>query len=85
VRGGALLYAGLLATEPDREHARQAFAEGMAPVYDDLFSRSQLEASAGAKIIAWPEGRAVFEEDEPALLARASALTRSTGIYLDMG
>jgi apolipoprotein N-acyltransferase len=129
VRGGALLYAGLLATvllfggmrlglfpaqgsavrvagispsrtlpewetvahsafatQPDREHARQAFAEGMAPVYDDLFSRSQLEASAGAKIIAWPDGRtAVFEEDEPALLARASALTLTTGIYLDIG
>jgi apolipoprotein N-acyltransferase len=58
----------------------------MAPVYDDLFSRSELEAHAGAKIIVWPEGRAaVFEEDEPALLARASALARSTGTYLAMG
>jgi apolipoprotein N-acyltransferase len=128
VRGGALLYAGLLAavvlfggtrlavfppqgstvrvagispsralppwetlaqsafaTQPDREHARQTFAQAMAPVYDDLFARSEQEARAGAKIVVWSEGRAaVFEEDQAALFARASALTRSTGIYLNL-
>jgi apolipoprotein N-acyltransferase len=73
------------ATQPDREHARQTFAQAMAPTYDDLFARSEQEARAGAKIVVWSEGRAaVFEEDQAALLARASALARSTGIYLNL-
>ena len=70
------------ATPADRELIRQAFA----PVNDELLSLSLKEARAGAKIIVWPEGRAeVVREDEAALLARASALARATGIYLDMG
>jgi len=48
------------ATPADRERARQAFA----PVNDDLLSRSEQEARAGAKIIVWPEGGAeVLQED----------------------
>jgi apolipoprotein N-acyltransferase len=51
-----------------------------------LFSLSEAEARAGAKIILWPEAVApVSQEDESALLARASALARTTGTYLDMG
>src|SRR5256885_11476581 len=39
-----------------------------------------------AKIILWPEtGAGVLQEDEAALIARASSLARTTGIYLDLG
>jgi apolipoprotein N-acyltransferase len=70
------------ATPTDRERAAQA----VAPVNDDLLSRSEQEARAGAKIILWSEGGAfVLQEDEAALLARASTLARTTGTYLDMG
>jgi apolipoprotein N-acyltransferase len=70
------------ATQVDRERASQAFA----PVNDDLLSRSEQEARAGAKIIVWLEGGAeVLQEDEAALIARASALARTTGTYLDKG
>jgi len=70
------------ATPAERELFRQAFA----PVNDELLSLSLKEARAGAKIIVWPEGRAkVLQEDEAALLARASALARATGTYLDLG
>ena len=69
-------------TQAQRELIRQAYA----PVNDELFSRSEQEARAGAKIIVWPEcGANVLQEDEAALLARASALARTTGTYLDMG
>jgi apolipoprotein N-acyltransferase len=69
-------------TQAQRELIRQAYA----PVSDELFSLSLQEARAGAKIILWPEcGANVLQEDEPALLARASALARTAGTYLDMG
>ena len=69
-------------TQAQRELIRQAYA----PVNDELFLRSEQEARAGAKIIVWPEcGANVLQEDEAALLARASALARTTGTYLDMG
>ena len=55
-------------------------------VADDLFTRSQTEARAGARIIVWPEaGAPVLQEDEPALIQRAAALARQEGIYLDLG
>jgi len=73
------------ATQAVREIIRRA----SAPVFDDLLSRSEQEARAGAKIIIWPEqsgGLVLFlQEDEAALLARASALARTTGTYLDLG
>jgi apolipoprotein N-acyltransferase len=72
------------ATQADREFLRQA----SAPVYNELFALSLQEARAGAKIILWPEatgGVYFLQEDEPALLARASAFARATGTYLDMG
>jgi apolipoprotein N-acyltransferase len=69
-------------TQAQRELIRQAYA----PVNDELFSLSLQEARAGAKIILWPEcGANVLQEDEAALLARATALARTTGTYLDMG
>lgn len=69
-------------TQAQRELIRQAYA----PVNDELFSRSEQEARAGARIILWPEcGANLLQEDEASLLARASALARTTGTYLDLG
>lgn len=77
-------------TQAERDRARQAvapvFARAYAPVNDDLLARSEQEARAGAKIIVWPEaGAQVLQEDEDALLARASTLARTAGTFLDMG
>ena len=56
------------------------------PINNELFAQSLHEARAGAKIIVWSEGAAgVVQEDEAALLKQASAFTRTTGTYLDMG
>jgi apolipoprotein N-acyltransferase len=69
-------------TQAQREIYRQAYA----PVNDELFSLSLQEARSGAKIIVWPEtGAGVLQEDEAALIARASTLARTTGMYLDLG
>jgi apolipoprotein N-acyltransferase len=71
-------------TQAQRELIRHA----SAPVFDELLARSEAEARAGAKIIVWPEASGavtLLQEDEPALLARASALARTTGTYLDLG
>jgi apolipoprotein N-acyltransferase len=69
-------------TQAQRELIRQADAR----VNDELFSLSLQEARAGAKIILWPEcGAELLQEDEVALLTRASALARATGTYLDLG
>ena len=73
------------ATQADRAIARSAFI----PLDNDLLTRSQQEAQAGAKIIVWPEASPVsaniLQEDEPALLQQAGALAKQAGIYLDMG
>ncbi len=73
------------ATPADRAVARTAFAI----IDDDLLTRTQQEARAGAKIVAWPEasstGANILDEDRPALLQRAGALAKQEGIYLDMG
>ncbi len=70
------------ASPAEQSYARSAFA----PVTEALFARTQQEASAGAKIIVWPEaGTTVLAADEPALIQRASALARQEGIYLELG
>lgn len=73
------------ATQADRAIARSAFTT----LDNDLLALSQLEASAGAKIVVWPEasptGANILQEDEPALIQRAGVLARESGIYLDMG
>ena len=66
---------------------RQIVHLAAAPVFDELLSRSEQEARAGARIIVWPEctaGIPSLQEDEAALLTRASALARASGIYLEM-
>ncbi len=70
------------ASQADLYQARAVYA----PVADELLSRTQQEASAGAKIVVWPEtGVSVLQEDAPALIRRASALAKQEGIYLDLG
>lgn len=64
-----------------RGSARPQFAT----VLDDLFTRTQQQAQAGAKIVAWSEAAAfVLKEDEPTLLARAQTLARDKGIFLQI-
>jgi apolipoprotein N-acyltransferase len=70
------------ATQADRETIRRA----STMLNSDLLAQSQQEASAGARIIVWPEcGAAALQEDESALLMQATALARDAHIYLDMG
>jgi apolipoprotein N-acyltransferase len=69
-------------TDAERADARPLYARNL----DDLLARTQQAAHAGAKIVGWPEN-AVFalKEDEPAVIARMSALARAEGIYLVTG
>jgi len=70
------------ATQADLDTLRTAFIM----IDNDLLARSQREASAGAKIVAWPEcGAEILQEDKPALLAQAAQLAQKMHIYLDMG
>ena len=67
---------------------REAVHRATAPVFDELLARSAQEASAGAKIVVWPEGSGnvfLLQEDQATLLARARALARASGTYLDLG
>lgn len=52
---------------------------------DELLTRSEREAKAGAKIIFWSETAAfVLKQDEPSLLSRAQALATKYSIYLGL-
>jgi apolipoprotein N-acyltransferase len=65
---------------------RQAIRPLFTQIDDDLLTRSQEEARAGAKVVVWPElGALVLQEDEPAFLEHAESVARAAGIYLDMG
>jgi apolipoprotein N-acyltransferase len=78
---GALFLSGK-ATEADRQPIRPVLAQ----IDDDLLTRSQQEARAGAKVVVWSESDAVvLQEDEAALLQQARAVAQASGIYLDMG
>ena len=58
---------------------------GASAVDNDLLTRAEREAQAGARIVFWGEGNApVFKEDEPALLARGRELAAKYQIYLGM-
>ncbi len=83
-----LAHANLMALETGKAApaVRASVRPMFAQVTEDLFARTQQEASAGAKIIVWPEvAVSVLQEDEPALIQRASALARQEGIYLELG
>jgi apolipoprotein N-acyltransferase len=75
-----------IAAGTTRPADRAMFREAWAPVVDDLLARSEQEARAGAKIIAWPECAVQgFQEDEGALLGRIGDFARATGTYVDVG
>jgi len=79
------LFLGKL-TPTERQAFAQVFTQTSIPINNELFAKSLQEARAGAKIIVWSEGAAgVVQEDEAVLLTQASAFTRTTGTYLDMG
>ncbi|MFZ0141137.1 MAG: nitrilase-related carbon-nitrogen hydrolase [Aeromicrobium sp.] len=93
--GARLAFAGTATEEvrvaalaPDRELNDRAFAERgvhLAPVLDDLFSRSEIEARAGAKIIAWSEAAAlVREQDLRGVMNRATELADTENVYLQL-
>jgi apolipoprotein N-acyltransferase len=59
--------------------------ERFVPLLDDLFERSQREARAGAKIVAWSEAAAlVLTEDRQEVVRRAAELAAREGIYLQI-
>ena len=71
---------------PGTPAQRAAARAQLAPIADDLLGRSAQAAQDGARIIAWGETAApVLEEDVPTLVARAAALARQQGIYLQLG
>jgi apolipoprotein N-acyltransferase len=68
-------------TETELESIRTEFNANT----DDLFERSEREASAGARIIFWSEGAGyVIKQDETALIERGLTLANQEGIYLGM-
>jgi apolipoprotein N-acyltransferase len=61
----------------------------LAPAYDlvvkELLEDTRAAAHGGAKVVVWSENAAVLRgQDEPALLAQASALAREEHIYIDV-
>ena len=55
----------------------------MARIHDELFTLSQEEADAGAKIILWSEGNALaFKEDEGVLIAKGREFAQKNDLYL---
>ncbi|KZB80025.1 nitrilase-related carbon-nitrogen hydrolase [Amycolatopsis regifaucium] len=60
-----------------------AVGAAFAPVTEDLVSRTRRQASAGAKIVVWPETHArVLERDQAALLDRVGAEAKQAGIHV---
>src|SRR5207249_2262238 len=61
----------------------------LAPAYElvqaELLANTRIAARAGAKIVVWSENAAVLRaKDEPALLAKASAVARQERVYIDV-
>jgi apolipoprotein N-acyltransferase len=80
-----LAYSAPDLTSGDQAERDLARSEHFAPVLDDLFDRSEREARAGAKIIAWSEAAArTLEEDQAGVVARAADLARKHGVYLQV-
>jgi len=68
-------------SDSDLNFTRAAFARAA----DDLLTKSDREARAGARLVFWSEGAApVLRADEPALLAKGAGLARRDGIWLGM-
>lgn len=77
---------GQLLDEKTTQAQRQAMRPVLARVDANMLALTQQEARAGAKVVLWPEsGATVLQEDETAFLQQASAVARTSDIYLDMG
>ncbi|UUV34521.1 apolipoprotein acyltransferase [Amycolatopsis roodepoortensis] len=62
-----------------------AVGAAFAPVTDDLVTRTGQQASAGAKIVLWPETHArVLERDQAALLKRVGDQAKQAGIHVGL-
>ncbi|MEV7550632.1 nitrilase-related carbon-nitrogen hydrolase [Amycolatopsis sp. NPDC089917] len=62
-----------------------AVGAAFAPVTEDLVTRTRQQASAGAKIVVWPETHArVLERDQDALLKRVGAEAKQAGVYVGL-
>jgi apolipoprotein N-acyltransferase len=58
----------------------------LAPMLDDLVTRTHRAAQAGARIVVWAEASAYeFVEDKDAVIDRARSVARTEGIYLQIG
>jgi apolipoprotein N-acyltransferase len=69
-------------TAVERSTARDEY---FSPVLDELFTRSQAEARAGARIIAWSEAATlVLEEDQSAVVAKAAEMADTENVYLQI-
>ncbi len=80
-----LAYSAPDLTSGTRAERASARDEHFAPVLDDLFDRSEREALAGAKIIAWSEAAArTLKEDHAEVVARAADLAREHRVYLQI-
>jgi apolipoprotein N-acyltransferase len=56
-----------------------------APIIEELLTRTERQARAGARLVAWSEGAApVLKEDETAFLNQAQSLARKEGIFLQV-
>ncbi len=73
--------------EPEKLRAnREQYRPAALTIQDRLFEITEMEALAGARVVVWSEGAAwVLSEDEPALLARATDITKRFGIDLLIG
>jgi len=65
---------------------REPFRAKLLRLHDWFLEGSRREARAGARLIVWPEQNLlVFDDDEPAFLARARRLAADERVYLAMG
>jgi apolipoprotein N-acyltransferase len=69
-----------------RISASEPFGAKLSRLHDWFLEGSRREAHAGARLIVWPEQNLlVFDDDEPAFLARARRLAADERVYLAMG
>jgi apolipoprotein N-acyltransferase len=82
--GDAARIMRMLEPEPSPTDLKTVRAASAA-LFDTLFQRSEREARAGARIVAWSEANGlVLKQDEPAMLARGREMAARNGIYLFM-
>jgi apolipoprotein N-acyltransferase len=80
-----LAYSAPAIRSADQAERATVSEEYFAPVIGDLFERSEREALAGAKIIAWSEAAArTLQEEQAGVVARAADLAREHSVYVQV-